>query len=90
MSPALLLLAVAVTPASEVETDAPPWGSLWASVQATTATELDTNARRAVSGDLQTVFSDASRPNEKVADGLVRLREEALAPLDPHHPIRAR
>lgn len=74
MASALLLLALAAGPdVGALDEQAPSWGSLWAQVQASSGAELDTNARRAVSGDLQSVFLDASRPNEKVADGLLRL-----------------
>lgn len=71
---ALLLVLVLGATGPEVPPDPTPrWGSIWASAQASTGAEWDTNAKRAVSGDLQNVFLGASRPTETVPDGLMRL-----------------
>lgn len=77
MSSVLLLLVIGASasgPAPQAETK---WGSLWASAQVSTGAEWDTNAKRAVAGDLQNVFLGASRPTESVPDGLMRMLLDA-------------
>lgn len=83
MQPHLLLLALATTgldaelAPSEAE---PPWGAIWAQLQASAGPEIDTNARRSVSGDASTVFGPG-RGEGEVTDGLLRMLLDAQANL---------
>lgn len=86
MQAGLLLLALGAP-----LTDAPapqPWGSVWASVQASTGAEWDTNAQRSVGGDLTDVLADANRPTEQVSDGLLRMLVDTQAILRLGKPHR--
>lgn len=77
MTPALLLLTLGAP-------------TLWGGVQASTGAEVDTNAKRAVAGlGSQDVLPGASRPQDQVADGLVRLLvdTQAILQINRDHQI---
>lgn len=70
MSAAFALLLIAATPAPQPQTS---WGTLSASMQASSGAEWDTNASRAVSGNEQDILIGASRDGEITQGGLLRL-----------------